>query len=290
MLSGWHLGAVLPFVRQFSDMEHHAGPWLHDPSVGSERRLLSVPEALPDDPGLRIPQDLTFATMTSPKSISTRVASCVASWSAAVNFQREAWRTETAEDDAMEEVSTLLALGETQLRSELLPGRPAAPLKRLLAVPPFVLHLFQGHRGRGPSSELVGGWCQPGRLQHHGGPMRSTNFQREAWRTETAEDDAMEEVSTLLALGETQLRSELLPGRPAAPLKRLLAVPPFVLHLFQGHRGRGPSSELVGGWCQPGRLQHHGGPRAFFLGEPKQTTAETSPSASFADAFGLLNS
>ncbi|CAE7840766.1 unnamed protein product [Symbiodinium sp. CCMP2592] len=145
MLSGWHLGAVLLFLRQFPQIESHAGPWLHDQSVvGSERRLLSFLEALPDDPSLRIPQDLTFATMMSPKSISTRVASCVASWSAAVNFLREAWRAETAEDEAIqEEISTLLALGETQLKKELLPGRPAAPLKRLLVVPPFVLHLLQ---------------------------------------------------------------------------------------------------------------------------------------------------
>lgn len=144
MQSGWHLGAVLLFVRQFPQVERVAGPWLHDPSVGSERRLLSLLEELPGDPSLRIPQDLTFATMMSPKSISTQVASCVASWSAAVNFQREAWRAETLQNDAIQvEVSTLLALGETQLKRELLKGRPVAPLKRLLAVPPFVLHLLQ---------------------------------------------------------------------------------------------------------------------------------------------------
>ncbi|CAE7807977.1 unnamed protein product [Symbiodinium sp. CCMP2456] len=144
MLSGWHLGAVLLFLRQVPEVESHVGPWLHHPSVGVEIRLLSALEALPDDPSFRIPQDLTFATMISPNSISAPVAVCVASWSAAVNFLREAWRGETAEDKAAQaEVSTLLALGEMQLKRELLGGHGVAPLKRLLAAPPFVLHLFQ---------------------------------------------------------------------------------------------------------------------------------------------------
>eukprot|EP00434_Breviolum_minutum_P014290 symbB.v1.2.012598.t1/scaffold820.1/size171332/5 len=57
LLSGWHFGAMLLFLRSSRKLEQFAGPWAPDP-MGLELRLLQQLEALPLAANIRVQQDV----------------------------------------------------------------------------------------------------------------------------------------------------------------------------------------------------------------------------------------
>ncbi|CAJ1403468.1 unnamed protein product [Effrenium voratum] len=141
LLSGWHLGAILLFLRSLKSIEEVAGPWDPDPVAGSEEYwLLRQLEALPGAATLRVHQDLALKALAHPQSMSPELAFVVVTWSGAYLALLELWRNAGAEG---EEASALLRLGDAKLREELLAGDKPRPLRQLLLAPPFVLHLLQ---------------------------------------------------------------------------------------------------------------------------------------------------
>ncbi|CAK9059963.1 unnamed protein product [Durusdinium trenchii] len=137
LLSGWHLGAILLFLRTLPSVEQIAGPWAPEPSVASEFVLLRQLEALPMAASIRVQQDLTFELMDDPKSISRELAYVISTWSAAYGALLELWRHSWAE---VGEMVKLLRRGEAKLKDVI---QGTSPLKQLLQPPPFLLHLLQ---------------------------------------------------------------------------------------------------------------------------------------------------
>lgn len=141
LLSGWHLGAILVFLRSSPRVEQIAGPWAMDPLQNSrEVQFLQLLEGLPMAANLRVRQDLAFEIFNDPKSISYELASVLLPWSAAYNALLERWRHTWAEE---REMVQLLRMGDAKLKQILLEGETPRPLHGLLSPPPFLPLLLQ---------------------------------------------------------------------------------------------------------------------------------------------------
>ena len=104
--------------------------------LGEEMRLLSHLEVLPLASQLRVPQHLTFQLLEDPKSISRPLAHVVQCWAAAYHAMLE-WGKDAS---GLQEMVSLLRLGDATLRRQLLASEP---LQSLLRPPPFLLFLLQ---------------------------------------------------------------------------------------------------------------------------------------------------